>query len=288
MRQVLVLTLLVAAAGCSRKHDVSVENELEPGAPVTVLFWGEPLATSTAPAVVAKVPAGNVRRADPRGYNTTACVLPGCNLGEAPSSFLLARIETRACGAVDLCVGFDDTKTVLPSGQPYRGRALWRKRTKFDLCTEEVARIFVDNRGGAAHVVSVGGGAKHDIAANATAVVEVPAPPCASLAAVSLDGTVVGTLHVYGEDPDYQTLGPRDFVIDPAASHCYASTTWSYTPGGGSSGGGDPNTQWLEKKSFHALERRVDVPFLEKAPEQIDTYAGYGQRTSLVEMPCSP
>ena len=253
-----------------------------------MVFWGEALATSSEPAVTAKVPSGKVRRADPRGFNTSVCVLPGCSdFDQRPSAYLLARIETRACGAVDLCVGFDDRKTVLPAEQPYRGRALWRKRPEFDLCTEEVARLFVDNRLGKARVITTGGGVRHDVPANAVATIEVPLPPCAALADVALDGETIGRLPVFPEKPDYRSLEPRDFVVDPDASRCYVATTFSYTPNG-SSGGSGPSSQSLRKAWFHALRDRVDVPFLEKAPERIEAYAGYGSRTSLTETTCEP
>lgn len=279
-----LLLVLFALPACGRKYDVLIENDVDPSAPATVLVLGEPEpSTVEGAAIRVRLPKTTKRRgAD--GVNTTASLLPGGHR-DKPGAGLTVRLDTKACGSIELCPGFADERAEPKKGEVLRATLRWRKRPEYAGCTEEVHRLFVDNRGGAARKIAIGGVAR-EVAANAVTTLEVPAPPCAAMADVALDGESIGTLPVYPANPDYRDLRPRDFVVDPTASRCYLAATVSYTPNGSAEGGSDPTIETFEKAWFHAVTPRIDTPFLERAPERIESYAGYGSRSHLIEIAC--
>jgi hypothetical protein len=279
----LVLTLCGLGA-CTRSREVVITNELEPAAPMTVLVFGEDAGKATAGEIRVKVPTkASHRNAD--GTRTTACLLPGCGR-EGSTDALTVRVETSACGLVELCVGFpqDEQAPLPPDGKPLHGRLLTRKREQFSLCTDEYVGIWVDNRGGPERTLAAGKGPPHRVPADSAARIQVPAPPCDAASTVTVDGETIGSLPVFASDAGYQELKPRDVVVDPTAARCYVAGRVEYTPTGHSSSGPSSGTP-LDRQRLHVLPFALDS-FLVQSPDTVQGYAGFASRTQAVEVPC--
>lgn len=259
-------------------------NEIDPGAPATVLVFGEPIAKWTGPEVRVKVPSSK-RKREADGTNTSTCLLPGgrCHR-ESPTDTFTVRVETRACGPVELCVGFpqDDGAPMPPKGEPLRGHLLERKREGMMTCTGETYRLWVDNRGGPAHTLTVGAGVPLPISANAATRIELPTPPCAAAAGVALDGVNIGALQLLDADTaHWKRNAGSDVVVDPDGARCYVAARIEY----GTAGNDDPVSSRWQRERLHALPFVLDY-FLEESPDSIQTPGGPGSRTEVTEVPC--
>jgi hypothetical protein len=280
---ILFPIVLASLTACSRSMgDVVIRNEVDPGAKATVRVYGEKFFEGSGAELVTRLPTRfDVR--DASGVRTVGCVLPSCGRildDNVTSTHVILETE---CGTSEWCVRFDEAQPGKGSREPFRATIKGRARPGL-ICTDEAYRIWVDNRGGSSRVVTVGA-IRREIAAGETATIEMTAPPCASMAIVRLDGKEVGRLPVLADGLGYEDYdgNSRDFLLDPDAKHCYQSTTFSYAPN--ASMAVEPDTSRQIGAVFHELPKPLDA-FLKGVPDSIQSYAGYGKRTDLVEIEC--
>lgn len=277
-RLLLVLGVIVVA-GCSR--DVAITNSVDPSAPATVLLMGEPQAELRGETLALRLPKSH-RKANSDGTHTTGCIVD-CD-SDGPTSVVTVRLATR-CGPVEYCVDFSKK-----GGQgesrgadgPWRGTLMGRFRPPFASCTNEVYRIWVDNRGGAAHLLEVGA-IRRQVEAGVADWFYVPAPACPGMGDVALDGAPIAQLPTIADDLDWQAYqdSARDFLVDTGKGRCYGLKVIQYGDAGGYGG----EFRQLAPAHWHELDYRVDH-FLAPAPNEILTPGGPATRTELQETEC--
>jgi len=286
MRRLPLLFLVTfPMAACEpRSRDVVIHHDLGPQAKAEASLEGHPLGdVSGAEFTLRAVPTWT---STPHSKNS--CALPPCRGDDSPS--LLLRTQN-ACGPVEYCVRFpqDGNGAPMPGrSQPLVGTLSGRKRAAYDLCTRDEMLMWVDNRGGSAHTISVGTSFRRAVPAGVTTSIDVPVADCDAEAQVAIDGTPVGSVPVIPPSTGWeQHLGFRErtLVVDPSGEHCYESSTVSYSPNG--SGDAGPAKRALHGARAYALDARV-TDFLAKVPDSIKSPGGYGSRTDLLDAACEP
>jgi hypothetical protein len=285
MRRLLPLLLLLAACE-PRSRKVVIQNDVDPSAKdVEIFVMGDPLAKASGPELSFVAPTWH------KGgkFDSREHVLSGhrADGGTGAMPDFTARFQ-EPCGPVDYCVrfGFESGQPMPPRSKPVTGRLLGRKRARFDVCTD-VAHLWIDNRGGPAHRLTIGSSQSLSIAAGESGERLFTLPACASQSRVAIDGETVGTFPVLADDLEYRAYDePGTWFLDAKGGRCWSSTTYEYSSS--SSFGNGPQGRRFQDGRLYSVDGEI-TDFLKEAPESIQTYnGGFGSRTDLVETPCTP
>jgi hypothetical protein len=256
----------LAATACSGKSRIALVTQLEGDTAVEILLFGkDPLAHGTGDRITFEAPD------KVRGMYLTEPTSADIAL----TGHIVARVAT-ACGPIDYCVR-------ITKGDPLGGVLATRKRPGFDQCAPTTVKVLVDNRGGPARRLVVGGFG-YAIPADRASTLDVQAPQCPAMTKAALDGAEIGELPVVEDHREwayYDDLPRRTVLIDPGGTRCYRMTTGHYAPHGGGADEG-PRTQELAGKKIYDLDTEITELF-RPLPESIESVGGYGARTSLVE-----
>jgi hypothetical protein len=147
--------------------------------------------------------------------------------------------------------------------------------------------FWYDNRNHGATKVQVGQ-ALFTLAPNQAGQIAVIFAGCSGSADVMVDGEKAGSIDL-DQQPRMSRGGPSDdvYVLDPSAAHCYVAGITRYGRPGTTDSDPVPVSTYGGKKLYAAPGTYDTFLFLESAPEKLQSYTGFNERASWVEIACS-
>ena len=273
----LLVAISLVLGACTPRTRPVVVTDL-PSSDVEVVLRGKTLGHFSGPRIQFPAPT-RFKAADGSDLELD-------DTSRADESFWL-RVHT-PCGEETWCLRFPNE---LPPGRstPIVAEARERRDAQRGDCSDDQTdAIWFDDRGGPAHVLTVGSNTTRTIAAGSFSKVEVRAPACAADGRVTVDGRTIGALPAFfGMDFQKGRLdaSPRSFVVDPTGTRCYQFDEFFYgLPG--SSTDSPPPSAFLKGDRLYPLAGMLDDGPLKKAPDSVEGY-GETSRAELLDASCT-